>query len=146
MIRIIVAVLLIVGIATDIVPCTEIDESIYATISDCTARKLDPYTLEWGIKINFKDEVEHRSDNWLNLLSDNVHPRFPYLPLGGQCKSEYGQFEKGQNVLLNCTQEFEDIPRDYVNTVVLFEDSRFPLGLEMKIPLSQYRKQLNMHA
>ena len=79
--------------------------------------------MSWGVKINFKKETEHRSDNWINLLSDNVHPRLPYFPLGGECKSEYGTFESGQSVLLNCTQDFEDIPKDYVNSVILLEDS-----------------------
>ena len=98
--------------------------------------------MSWGVKINFKKEAEHRSDNWINLLSDNVHPRLPYFPLGGECKSEYGTFESGQSVLLNCTQDFEDIPKDYVNSVILLEDSEFPVVFEMKIPLGREKENL----
>ena len=123
MIKILIISFAILGCLSDSVPCTETQESIFASISDCSAEKYDQYTLSWGVKIDFKKEVEHRSDNWINLLSDNVHPRLPYFPLGGECKSEYGTFESGQSVLLNCTQDFEDIPKDYVNSVILLEDS-----------------------
>lgn len=74
-----------------------------------------------------------------------MHPRLPYFPLGGNCKSDYGKFDSGQSVLLNCTQDFEDIPIDYVNTVILLEDSQFPLIFEMKIPLGKEKESLRSH-
>ena len=127
MLKIILICLVLILASSDIVPCTETQESPLASISDCSAHKQDQNTLEWGVRIHFKKDVDHQSDNWMNLLSDNVHPRLPYFPLGGICKSDYGHFENGQSVLLNCTQDFEDIPGDYVNTVILLEDSNFPL-------------------
>ena len=142
---IIVGLILIVAL-TDNVPCTISDESTFATVSDCSAHRDDQYNLEWGVKISFKKEAEHRSDNWLNLLSDNVHPRLPYFPLGGICKSDYGTFQSGDSVLLNCTQDFAEIPMDYVNTVILLEDSQFPLTFEMKIPLGGEKGHLKIDA
>ena len=142
MIKIIFISLALTTILGDIVPCTETEMSTLATISDCSASREDQYTLEWGVKITFKKQAEHRSDNWINLLSDNIHPRLPYFPLGGNCKSEYGTFDNGQSVFLNCTQDFEYIPNDYVNTVILLEDSQFPLAFEMKIPLGKEKGHL----
>jgi hypothetical protein len=142
MIKNIILTLILVGVLTGNVPCTVTDESPLGDISDCTASKHDDYSLSWGVKISFKESADFRSDNWVNLLSDNVHPRFPYFPLGGECQTQYGKFEAGQSILLNCTQEFEAIPHDYVNTVLLFEDNALPLVFEMKLPLSQVKNHL----
>jgi hypothetical protein len=91
--------------------------------------------LQWGAVITFNDDASHRADNWFNLLADMEHPRLPYFPVGSQCTSQYGSFIAGQTATINCTQSFEDIPRDYVNAVYVLEDSVSPFGFSIKLPL-----------
>jgi hypothetical protein len=85
MITILVTALLLTASLADIVPCSVPDPSSLATVSDCSAKKLDSYALQWGARITFTGSADHREDNWRNLLADNVHPRLPYFPLGGYC-------------------------------------------------------------
>lgn len=120
--------------------CVEVEPSFLAEASDCTISKLDEQTIKWGVKLTFLADVEHKSSNWINLLADMEHPRKPYSPIGSECTSQYGKYYEGQSVLLNCTQAFEDVPRDYVNAVYVLEDSVSPYGFSMKVPLSMWKE------
>lgn len=100
-----IPLLLLLSIALgDSIPCIEQDLSSLAEASDCSVSRLDSTSISWGVNITFTGDVNHREDNWLNLLADIEHPRFPYWPVGGKCDTAYGKYTSGQSILINCTQ------------------------------------------
>ena len=54
---IIIAGLILISCLSDDVPCTISEASTLATVSDCSAHRDDQYTLEWGVRITFKNEA-----------------------------------------------------------------------------------------
>ncbi len=91
----IVSIMMVVVVLGGSIPCIEIEGSILAKADDCSVSRVDSNVLSWGLRIIFKDEAEHRSDNWFNLLADIEHPRLPYFPVGSKCESKYGKYYGG---------------------------------------------------
>jgi hypothetical protein len=52
MIKFLLSSLLIATVLT--IPCNEYISSILGEVSDCSITRKDAFTLEWGVKINFK--------------------------------------------------------------------------------------------
>ena len=63
-------------------------------------------------------------------------PRLPINPTTSDCKTAPGSYKIGQSVLVNCTQAFDVLPVGYANVVSAFDETDYPLGFSIKVPLS----------
>ncbi len=128
--------LLIVAASSVSVPCTSYQTSKNGNASDCSINRVDSLTISWGARINFSLNFSWTDKSFSNVLADMSSPRLPISPSKSSCTTKPGNYNKGDSVLVNCTQSFSSIPVGYANVVSAFDGDNFPLGFSMKVPLS----------
>lgn len=134
--KFLIASLLIVGIFSVSVPCTQYQASQFGNASDCSIARVDSLTISWGARVNFKTTFSWKDTSASNVLADMSSPRLPIGPSKSSCSTKAGSYTAGQSVLVNCTQSFSSIPVGYANVVTAFDGTDYPLGFSMKVPLS----------
>lgn len=140
-----VVVALLVALAFSVsVPCTQYQSSSFGTASNCSISRLDAKSISWGAQINFNQTYKWADNSYSNVLADMSSPRLPIAPSSSKCESKAGSYTKGQSVLINCTQAFDQIPTGYANVVTAFDHSDYPLGFSLKVPLSMEEGNLQL--
>jgi hypothetical protein len=133
--KVVVALLVALAISAS-VPCTQYQASKFGTASSCSISRVDSLTITWGAQINFSADFKWADNSYSNVLADMSSPRLPIGPKASKCDSKTGSYSKGQSVLINCTQAFDQIPTGYADVVTAFDHTDYPLGFSLKIPLS----------
>lgn len=118
------------------VPCVTYQSSRNGSPSDCSINRLDDNSLSWGASINFSLDFTWTASSFSNILADMGSPRLPIFPSQSKCDTKEGKYTKGQSVLINCTQAFDQIPVGYSNVITAFDEDDYNLGFSTKIPLS----------
>jgi hypothetical protein len=126
----------IVAASSVSVPCTSYQTSKNGNAADCSINRVDSVTISWGARINFNVAFKWTDKSFSNVLADMGSPKLPISPSKTSCNTKAGSYNKGESVLVNCTQSFSSIPVGYSNVVSAFDGDDFPLGFSMKIPLS----------
>jgi len=138
MLKSITLTFLLVALAIAVtVPCTQYQASKFGTASDCSINRVNTLTISWGAKITFSLDGKWGDKSYSNVLADMTSPRLPQKPVKSSCVSPAGNYNKGASVMINCTQSFDAIPTGYVNAVNAFDDSDYPLGFSLKVPLNK---------
>jgi hypothetical protein len=127
---------LIVAAFSVSIPCTSVQASKNGNASDCSITRVDSLTISWGAKINFNLAYKWTEKSVSNVLADLGSPRLPINPSKSSCSTKAGSYNKGDSVLVNCTQSFSSIPVGYSNVVTAFDGDDYPLAFATKIPLS----------
>ena len=127
---------LIVAASSISIPCTSLQTSKNGNASDCSITRVDAVTLSWGVKINFNLPFKWTDKSVANVLADTGSPKLPINPSKSSCTTKAGSYNKGESVLVNCTQSFPSIPVGYSNVITAFDGDDYPLSIATKIPLS----------
>jgi hypothetical protein len=128
--------LLAVMVVSVSVPCTQYQSSKNGNASDCSINRLDTTSISWGARINFNVAFKWTDKSFSNVLADMSSPKLPISPSKTSCTTKPAAYNKGDSVIVNCTQAFSSIPVGYANVVTAFDGDDYPLGFSMKIPLS----------
>lgn len=129
---------LVVAASSVSIACTSVQTSKNGNASDCSITRVDSLTISWGAKINFNLPYKWTDKSVSNVLADLGSPRLPIGPSKSSCTTKAGSYNKGDSVLVNCTQSFPSIPVGYSNVITAFDGDDYPLAFATKIPLSMY--------
>ena len=139
MLKVITLVLAFIALTLSLsasVPCSIFQTSKFGNASDCSINRIDAKQLSWGVKVTFSSTYNWKNSSVANVLADMSSPRLPISPSKSSCTTKAGSYGKGDSVLFNCTQAFDQIPVGYANVVTAFDGEDYPLGFSMKVPLS----------
>ena len=139
MLKVITLVLAFIALTLSLsasVPCSIFQTSKFGNASDCSINRIDAKQLSWGVKVTFSSTYNWKNSSVANVLADMSSPRLPISPSKSSCTTKAGSYGKGDSVLFNCTQAFDQIPVGYSNVVTAFDGEDYPLGFSMKVPLS----------
>lgn len=139
MLKVITLVLAFIALTLSLsasVPCSIFQTSKFGNASDCSINRIDAKQLSWGVRVTFSSTYNWKNSSVANVLADMSSPRLPISPSKSSCTTKAGSYGKGDSVLFNCTQAFDQIPVGYANVLTAFDGEDYPLGFSMKVPLS----------